>query len=573
MKLQTLILPDTEADTELYYRGSAALNGGETLSFDTYYNSFSYTKYRAYTPIREVCFSCAFSGVARVELCVFDGRETVLCGIEAEGEATLTAELSSLPMLGFLYARITALTDCVFINGEYGAECEPNPVNVCVAICTYKREQYVRRNIELLRGFRFSSINRVFVIDNGNSLPESRLSDPLIRIVPNKNYGGSGGFTRGLIEAVDGGFSHVIFMDDDVEFYPEVLERMTVFLSLLCDQYAKSWISASMFPMHKRWEQHECGSEWDGKMISHKARADMRKREMLLDNLDNPGVGCGGWWTLCMPVSVTENGLPFPFFIKFDDVEYGLRKPPETEIITMNGVGIYHEAFDRKISFVIDYYHLRNELVMNAAHNRSNTVDALKRFWHEILKQLFLYRYDNCVIVIKAIDDFLGGVDFFLKTDEEELNRELIQKAIKLIPLRQIDEWSEELRNDAHKKDKRITVPMALTAGGHFIPSYLLQKEVAAFPLSAISARDVFGKKAVVQYQLGGDVGVVTQRSFFKLIKYTFMGIGASFRLLHGYSGASKSYLSRRAEITSFGFWRKHLGLSDEAKDDSPDHI
>lgn len=565
MKLQTLIIPKDETDSELYYRGNITLPAGEALSFDTYYNSFSYTKYRDYTEIQAVESRCILKGRAIVRLCVYDGeKETVLCEKESDGEAVLSAKFSELPALGFLYVKITAITDCVFLGGDYSADASPKEISACVVICTYKREQYVLRNIKLLKDFQFSFIRRVFVVDNGKTLDGQSLSDRFISILPNKNYGGSGGFTRGMIEAYDGGFSHMILMDDDVEFYPEILERMTVFLSLLREKYARSWFSVSMFPMHKRWEQHECGAEWDGKLISHKPQADMRDPKKLLDNLDNPGVECGGWWTLCMPVSVAEGGLPFPFFIKFDDVEYGLRKPKNTEIITMNGIGIYHEAFERKISFVIDYYHLRNELVMNAAYRKGSVFGAVKRFWHEILKQLFLYRYDNCKIVIKAIDDFLKGPDFFLTMDAEQLNRELIQSTLKLVPLQRLESWNEILRNDAHLKNKKISVPMALTLGGHLIPFFFLKRENAAFPLSKISASDVFGRKSVIQYQLGGDDGIITQRSFLKLIQYTFMGIGASIRLIFGYSKASAGFYSRKTEITSFDFWRKRLETADK---------
>ena len=565
MKLQTLIIPKDETDSELYYRGNVMLPAGETLSLDTYYNSFSYTKYRDYTEIQAVESRCLFEGRAVVRLCVYDGeREAVLCEKESDGEAVLTADFSGLPALGFLYVRITAVTDCVFLGGDYSAEAPPKEINACIVICTYKRERYVLRNIELLRRFPFRFIRRAFVVDNGNTLDAPSLSDRFIRVLPNKNYGGSGGFTRGMIEAHDSGFSHMILMDDDVEFYPEILERITVFLSLLRGEFEQSWFSVSMFPMHKRWEQHECGAEWNGKqLISRKPQADMRDPKRLLDNLDNPGVECGGWWTLCMPVSVTEGGLPLPFFIKFDDVEYGLRKPKNTEIITMNGIGIYHEAFERKISFVIDYYHLRNELVMNAVYRRGSTFGAVKRFWHEILKQLFLYRYANCKIVIRAIDDFLKGPDFFLMTDAEQLNRELIQSALKLTSLQGLEVWNESLRNDAHEKNKKISVPMVLTLGGHLIPFFFLKRENAAFPLSRISAADVFGRKSVIQYQLGGSDGIVTQRSVWKLIHYTFLGIGASVRLIFGYSRASAGYFSRKAEITSFDFWRKRLEIAD----------
>ena len=63
-----------------------------------------------------------------------------------------------------------------------------------------------------------SKNGRVFVSDNGNSLNYNTDSNH-IKVYSNKNYGGAGGFTRCLIEAMNNDmaqYTHFIFMDDDV---------------------------------------------------------------------------------------------------------------------------------------------------------------------------------------------------------------------------------------------------------------------------------------------------------------------------------------------------------------------
>ena len=560
MKLQEIIFPQSDIDATMFCYGETLLNSNSELSFGTYFNSFSYTKYRDYTRVNAVTFSCKIKGKALVSLCVFDGEEKVILEAEAFNAAELSVNFSCLPMNGFLYPKIKAITDCEFLQGEYRAECKPNNINVCIAICTYRREQYVLKNIELLRNSEFSFIHRVFVVDNGKTL-DMALSDEFIQILPNKNYGGSGGFTRGLIEAHDGGFSHIILMDDDVNFFSQTLEQMTVFISLLTENFSKSWFGTGMFPLDKTWEQFELGAQWNGELTSRKHKIDLREPKNLLDNLDNTDLDYSAWWTLFMPVSVTENGLPFPFFIKGDDIEYGLRKNLGTEIITMNAIGVRHEAFDNKTSFVLYYYNVRNELVINAVHKKHGTLKALKRFWFEILKQLILYRYDNCNIVFMAVRDFLGGVDFFLKTDEEELNRKLSRCVPQLVPLSEIPEWKETMRFDEHTKRNKITAAMLLTFGGHLIPTFALKKELKAYPLSRIGTEDTFLRKAAIQYQLGGDKGILTCRSFSKFAKFAFLALGLSFVLLFKYKSAQKNFIQNSKDITSFMFWRKHLDI------------
>lgn len=563
MRLQSVIIPDENPYAELYYRGNTALSSGGILTLDTYYNSFSHIKYREYTTVSEVSFSCRFIGKAKVELCAFDGAEHIICGGDFSEKAELSVKLSTLPAKGFLYPKFTALTDFSFEAGEYLAVCEPQKISCCIAICTYKRESYVLRNTELLRQFRFSFIDRVFVVDNGNTLDRSALSDDFIKVLPNRNYGGSGGFTRGLVEARDGGYTHVILMDDDVEFHPETLEQMTVFSSLLRESCRDNWISAGMIALDRPDRLFELGAEWEGKKaVVHKNNADILDRCVLVDNLDNPGVEYGGWWTLLMPVSITEAGLPYPFFIKFDDVEYGLRKPPDVQIMTMNGVSVRHEAFDRKKSFTLEYYNLRNELVVNAIYDKYNAFGAVRRFLYEAAKHLFLYRYDNIPLVFRAVNDFLMGTDFFLNCDEEQLNRELMNSAPRLVPLSELPEWSETLRCDEHPLNKKITLTMLLTLGGHLIPAFMLKDEWSAVPLSRTGAADCFGKKAVIQYQLGGDTGLITRRSLKKFVLFSAKTLGMTFKLLFSFNKAKASFKTRREEISSDDFWRRHLGLS-----------
>lgn len=580
MTLQTMIVPEEKSET--YFRGGEVhkdkilLSAGETLSFDTYFNSFSYSKYRDYTMADGVEFVFDFCGEVSASLWVFDGEDHFLCEKTANGKErsslALSVAFAGLPQNGFLYAKIFAKRNSEFLSGEYRTECKYQPIRCCVAICTYRREAFVLKNIELLRSRKLTGIDRVFVIDNGKTLDALSLSDSFIRVLPNKNCGGSGGFTRGLIEAEQGGYSHIILMDDDVKFHPETLEQMTIFLSILKAEWSESWFSAAMITLDNPKEQYEMGAKWDGKTANKKAIVQKHKikiedREALLKNLENPEVQYGGWWTMLMPVSIVKKiGLPLPFFIKFDDVEYGIRKPVGTEIITMNGIAVYHEAFDRKTSFVLDYYNLRNELIVNCIYADLSLIGALKRIWHELLKEFLFYRYECCLLVFRAVEDFLCGVDFFLETDAEKEHKRRIRLVPKLVPLADLSQWNETLRCDAHKRSDQITIPMVFTAGGHLIPSCLRKKENYAVPLSRVSAADLFGRKSVIQYQLGKEEGLLTTCSFRKLIKYGFASLGMSVKFMLQFGRAKAQFQNRYTELSSLEFWRNYLELDSDGR-------
>lgn len=72
---------------------------------------------------------------------------------------------------------------------------------------------------------------QIFVVDNGCELKQH--NDTFLHVFHNRNTGGSGGFQRGLeeIRKNSSTFSHVIFMDDDVEFDIEAFYILFDYLS------------------------------------------------------------------------------------------------------------------------------------------------------------------------------------------------------------------------------------------------------------------------------------------------------------------------------------------------------
>ena len=570
MILQTILIPKKKRES--YIRGGRIKEGklfllkGESLSFDTYFNSFSYPKYRDYTKADAVEFEVEFCGEVVAYWCVFDEEERILCKKRGKSERKtsliFSANFKDLPQNGILYLKIEAKKESEILGGSYCAKCEFEPINCSVVICTYRRESFVLKNIERFQKGKFTWISHVYVIDNGNTLETQ--TDSFIQVIPNKNVGGSGGFTRGLLEAEQEGATHVILMDDDIVFHPETMEQMTMFLSILKKEWKESWFSAAMITLDQPEKQYEMGAIWDGKKsIGKKQGVDLRKRENLLTNMENREIQYGGWWTILLPLSILKRvGFPLPFFIKFDDVEYGMRKPLGTEIITMNGIAVYHEAFDRKVNFALDYYNLRNELIVNVLYKNLSLIGALKRVWYEVCKEIFLYRYDCCLLVFQAVKDFLRGVDFFLETDGEKENQKLMNLAPKLIPLEEIPEWEESLRCDKHKRSYKVTLPMILTMGGQILPSVFLKKEKYVVPLSKASAVDLFGRKWAIQYQLGKEVGILTKHSTKKFIKYGLGAIGISFQLIKKYGKVKMEFQERKEEISSMIFWKKYLGIN-----------
>lgn len=124
-------------------------------------------------------------------------------------------------------------------------ESQVNPVVLALCTTTFKKEDYIIPNIEMVKEEIIASDEpiashfQMFVIDNGQTLDGEALSTDQVHVIPNKNVGGSGGFARGMMEAMasDTGVTHVLLMDDDVSVSTESIKRTFNLLSLCKGKY------------------------------------------------------------------------------------------------------------------------------------------------------------------------------------------------------------------------------------------------------------------------------------------------------------------------------------------------
>ncbi|MEW5856233.1 MAG: hypothetical protein AB1861_02420 [Cyanobacteriota bacterium] len=101
----------------------------------------------------------------------------------------------------------------------------------------------------------------MFVVDNGRTLNEADFREPKLRLVPNINAGGSGGFTRGLVEALEENvYSHFLLMDDDIE-----LESQWIYRLFSLHEYAKTdfAVAGGLLNLEKNYMLYEAGATYN----------------------------------------------------------------------------------------------------------------------------------------------------------------------------------------------------------------------------------------------------------------------------------------------------------------------
>lgn len=584
-RLLTLLLPSESLPTEntMYYRikngtarpkdGALLFPAASTLSFDCYYNVFDYATYREHTALDRLHYVVTVRGDVTVSLRLArftDDEENYTDELLSEttyhadeiGDVTIPVSLASLEEKGVLYLSVTAHSDAAFYGGYLESDDAPRQkVKIGIAITTFKREAFVKRNVAALVRDLPSDVFSVFVTDNGNTLaPEDVKGATLI---PNKNLGGSGGFTRGIMEiSAAEGFTHILLTDDDISFESEVFRRTAALLSYATDP-ENVIVGASMIVLDKPYLQYEFGSRWNGMFVlPRNGGADLRTKRALLRNADPvPTAEYTAWWFNCFSVAQAERiGLPFPFFIKIDDVEYCMRAT-DAKYVLLNGVGVLHEAFGNKYSAALEYYAKRNELILNALYPEQGGLrHSLAVIFRAVAKALVFQRYFVLDLVYKAFDDFLRGPAAFARIDQVALHAELRSLGEKYLS-------REELTAMGYDCDRTAPLPQtnvrklwkALTLNGQLLPAK--REDYRLIDITKEKAYFFYRARHVLQYNPLIEKGFVTEQKRGMIFRAGFRLIGYWFKFLFKYRKVARAYREALSTIVSEKAWRERLEL------------
>ena len=616
MILQNLLFPSAAlgADQEMYFRTegaydenaqSVSFKKGQTLSLAAYFNCFSIEKWMKYTVLTDLSLELNLKGSFRVQLIRFylNGKE---CIREILSEQTVSGSVSlplpaSADAKGVYAASLAALENgSKYLGGQYTCSADESalrPVDIAIDICTFRREPFIERNLKLLNesiienpACAMHGHLDVFISDNGQTLDMDALSGEHIHIVRNKNVGGAGGFTRGMIEILNDQKNHprthVLVMDDDVLINPDALIRTYRILRMLKPEFYGKTVAGAMMRLDHKFIQHESGAFWNGKYTeSAHTFLDMRKLENILSNEDENGdkVNFNAWWYSCIPIEkISLSNLPLPIFIRFDDVEYGLRTG--SDILTLNGICLWHEPFEYKYSSSMDYYHMRNGLIINSFHRPDiDGFKAAKELIHMVLSNLVRYRYGNIELLLRAAEDFLKGAEYHLTVDAEALHKELMAASQKFLPPEQLSvPFDQAIFDECYR---RFDAPLERVLRGEKetmtarprSPKEQLKRLVRWVTMNGLllpakgrtyivhpvmnHTSSFFRKSAVLNWDPIGKKGFVSTRnigkSFSLLLKTALM----SLKLLIGHQKAADSFRAQKAALTGIEFWKKYLNL------------
>jgi GT2 family glycosyltransferase len=370
-------------------------------------NAFYLRYWRELTDLETLSVRVEVSGCGsvRVRHRLPGGAHTVIRDVALDGGRTtlsLEIELADPALNGVLELDVD---DGVVVHaGSWVTFDEPRQdVRLAIVICSFNKPEAVTESLDRLAGAQA----RVIVVHQG----DAELRAPVgVEVMRQPNFGGSGGFARGMMEALDGGATHVLLLDDDVRLDPELPARLR---SLLAHLKRPTTIGGQMLDLSKPTvlgASHETVDLERMRLRNPLGGFDLAGPDATAMFTARHVSDYNGWWCCCVPAETVRAVLPLPMFVRHDDVEHGLRTTRSgSDVVTMPGIFVWHKPFDSKIKLWYTYYDRRNKLIVAALHGAVPGRRLAGLFLSDCWSALALHRYDICWAACRGAQDFLAG--------------------------------------------------------------------------------------------------------------------------------------------------------------------
>lgn len=578
-------------------RASLTVLAGRHASLCTFFNAFPAGYWRRWTRVDAVQFSARVRGRGTIMLFRSSGRGLFepagTIDVNAPTRATtVRAELAMTGLMdgGFFWfdAKAGDGDDLTIEDAAWSVPVEArrgSDGTLSIAITTFNRAPYCLNQLKAIaadanvRG----RLDTIYCTDQGTDLVRDEPGFAAVAkdlgsqltYVRQRNMGGSGGFARGMYETVKAGKSdYTLLLDDDAISEPESIMRAVQFADY-CTR--PTIVGGGMFHLDNRtmlytlgerynrasyWTQPAAGLEYNHDFATQPLR-DSPKLHRRADSDFN------GWWMCLIPTQIMrEIGLAQPLFIKFDDVDYGLRAEDHGyHTVCLPGVAVWHQAWHAKDPSRTweGYYLYRNHWICSLLH-------CTKPSWHFLYGMLFDDAKAGVELVYSAMHlhhlalrDIMRGPDYIADTLATKLGD--VRKAREGFPdsatTRNRDDFptpkAEYIANMKPRPsmiDVRLqamkTIAKAFVSRGNGMrdtqPDLLIPSRDASWPAYA-------GVNSAVVTSPDGDSVAWLRRDSKLYRQQTMRGLFLAKELLKRWESLAKEY--QNSDMASFEAWAK----------------
>ncbi len=594
-----------------------------TVDFLTYFNSFSSMKWMKYTNVRNLSVYLDIKGNAEVTISGQYKNERIVTDkfiINASERGTYVLPISSMSgdaVLGITVKNLPQNTEALtadessdaLIEDEeflgranesqkqvkdgsrrkklkknkrktvksateiYGGgwitdDKETQDVNLGIVITTFKREDAVKAAVSrLVRDVSshdlYSGKIDIAVIDNGNTLKSEDVAGALL--VKNRNLGGTGGFTRGLIHFQETGkHTHCLFMDDDASCEAGAIFRSMSFQRHVTDH--KVSLSGAMLFENIKFMQWENGAWFDGGCHSIKRDFDMRDPVKLYENEEDVDLPIyGAWWFFFFPLDEAKN-YSLPFFVRGDDIDFSYAN--DFKVVSLNGVSCWQQDFKTKENAMTAYLFLRSHMVhhMTVPRLKCSYLILMKMLWGHFREYNNSYFYGTAACVNLAMRHVMEGPKFW---EDNIVPVEVLKKIRELSACEKPVPYTEdELKNlglvQCEEKFKTKCWPFFIRRKsfyGHLLPKSMIKvTEKAMLPKWMTPYKEfTYMRSQVTVLDELNRTRTVLKRSPSAYFKNLFTFIYLAVKLRITLSFLQKRYQKAIPNHRSREFWKKQF--------------
>ena len=384
--------------------GRVSLVAGQTVEFSGWLDALPLGYWGRFTTVDSVRLEVTSSAPVDVTVRVSDALAVcrdVASGATCDGVFTATVDAGDAAEGGWAWPVITAGSGVEVSEVSWRwvtDDVVPQPNSLAVAITTFDRHVACVRQLGVLAaaardgGSLDGVLGRVVLVDQGTrpvaeSVGFKAVLDSLgerLTVIRQQNLGGSGGFTRGLHEGLkDSGITHVALLDDDALAQPEGLAHAWAFAQA---SRRPIFVGGHMFDAARPTTLYRLGEVLDRRRFTWTSlpgtpmNTDLAHTSVTDHGWLGPAysVDFQPWWMCLVPRAAVEAiGLPMPYFLKWDDVEFGLRaQAAGFDSVVLPGAVVWHDSWVGKNaeSGWQAYFLLRNRIVTALLHDTRPTV-------------------------------------------------------------------------------------------------------------------------------------------------------------------------------------------------------
>lgn len=583
--LQHLVFPnfDIDAPDNLYVRVShdtlisreskniTFLKKGAYCGFDTYFNSFTIQTWKNQTPIRQLKLRLHGQG----EFILKIKRHKLHTEMKHLSEHIISLDLNGIDIdfadlnehtEGMLFFELIALSENAQLDHGYYHTDLPaiNQVKLGIVITHFNRKHYVlpainRVSKDLLQDPYYKEKISLIVVDNSQNITPEEAQHAFV--IPNKNLGGSGGFTRGLMYLEDeGSYTHCLFMDDDASCEIESIRRAYALLQYATEE--KFAVAGAQLRELAPWQIHAKGELFKFKKepigISFHQGLDSRNvHDLLIAEYYTTKPNYGGWWLFAFKISEV-NQYSFPFFIRADDISFSLRN--KFSIQTLNGISVWGEDFFVKESPLTRYYGFRNTLICTLFENHKMSKKTfIKVFTNCFFSCVSSYNYSSADAFRFSLIDFLTGTKTFIEDmDASKARAKLAQlpQDEKMQPINRIDYDLVMPKEPSRSKRRTQHFIRKLTLNYLLMPEFWMKNKIVFQPKHfSANLNQIYRYKQIYYEHEATRTGYIATFSKARLLKAYIDYFKSLWLIYRKFDSAKADYISKEKELTSRQFW------------------